>query len=322
MNSMSPSNTSPATDFSVLTPNELLSQLEQEGDRASLALMEACVTHGEAMVEALAAKIDADDTWVDCDEDSWWLPFHAALILGRIASESAGLLLLHLIRKIEIQGEEDIQDWLAGDWAALFENKPLSVFAPIRDIVLDTSLDWYVRCQGLDVMLDLGLRQGAEALDAEIDWVARLATNASDDWQFRILAASSLLDFPRLRNRSMLDSMAAEESRRGAAAGKLAGAFDLDDVRSVFARDVDEPDWRRRNSPWDFYNPDAITARQERWLADAENAEPLQDYWNLSLPHVRTEPKIGRNDPCPCGSGKKFKKCCLDPSSQSAHRPE
>ena len=21
--------------------------------------------------------------------------------------------------------------------------------------------------------------------------------------------------------------------------------------------------------------------------------------------------KIGRNDPCPCGSGKKYKKCCL-----------
>jgi SEC-C motif-containing protein len=24
----------------------------------------------------------------------------------------------------------------------------------------------------------------------------------------------------------------------------------------------------------------------------------------------RTEPKVGRNDVCPCGSGKKFKKCC------------
>ncbi len=24
----------------------------------------------------------------------------------------------------------------------------------------------------------------------------------------------------------------------------------------------------------------------------------------------RTTPKIGRNDPCPCGSGKKFKQCC------------
>jgi SEC-C motif-containing protein len=24
----------------------------------------------------------------------------------------------------------------------------------------------------------------------------------------------------------------------------------------------------------------------------------------------RENPKIGRNDPCPCGSGKKYKKCC------------
>jgi preprotein translocase subunit SecA len=25
---------------------------------------------------------------------------------------------------------------------------------------------------------------------------------------------------------------------------------------------------------------------------------------------VRTGPKVGRNDPCPCGSGKKYKHCC------------
>lgn len=27
---------------------------------------------------------------------------------------------------------------------------------------------------------------------------------------------------------------------------------------------------------------------------------------------VRVDVKIGRNDPCPCGSGKKYKKCCLN----------
>ncbi len=27
-------------------------------------------------------------------------------------------------------------------------------------------------------------------------------------------------------------------------------------------------------------------------------------------PKRRVEPKVGRNDPCPCGSGKKYKKCC------------
>ncbi len=29
-------------------------------------------------------------------------------------------------------------------------------------------------------------------------------------------------------------------------------------------------------------------------------------------PITRSEPKIGRNDPCPCGSGRKYKKCCLN----------
>jgi uncharacterized protein YecA (UPF0149 family) len=28
-------------------------------------------------------------------------------------------------------------------------------------------------------------------------------------------------------------------------------------------------------------------------------------------PLVRAVPKVGRNDPCPCGSGKKHKKCCM-----------
>jgi len=30
----------------------------------------------------------------------------------------------------------------------------------------------------------------------------------------------------------------------------------------------------------------------------------------LNPPHLVKSEKIGRNDPCPCGSGKKYKKCC------------
>lgn len=29
----------------------------------------------------------------------------------------------------------------------------------------------------------------------------------------------------------------------------------------------------------------------------------------VKVPFMRAEPKLGRNDPCHCGSGKKFKKC-------------
>ncbi|MEX0829370.1 MAG: tetratricopeptide repeat protein [Nitrospirales bacterium] len=39
-------------------------------------------------------------------------------------------------------------------------------------------------------------------------------------------------------------------------------------------------------------------------------AEP-DDFDAFPMPYTRPDPKIGRNDPCPCGSGKKYKKCCL-----------
>jgi preprotein translocase subunit SecA len=34
---------------------------------------------------------------------------------------------------------------------------------------------------------------------------------------------------------------------------------------------------------------------------------------------VKSTPKIGRNEPCPCGSGKKYKHCCL---SSGKYEPE
>jgi uncharacterized protein len=49
------------------------------------------------------------------------------------------------------------------------------------------------------------------------------------------------------------------------------------------------------------------------------NVRDIHAYWlarrEKFIPDTRTvrhsEPRVGRNDPCPCGSGKKFKKCCL-----------
>lgn len=47
---------------------------------------------------------------------------------------------------------------------------------------------------------------------------------------------------------------------------------------------------------------------------------PWVEVATKNLPHrqqhelaIRGKSKLGRNDPCPCGSGKKFKKCCHTP---------
>jgi len=50
---------------------------------------------------------------------------------------------------------------------------------------------------------------------------------------------------------------------------------------------------------------------QEKAKFKKENGEWLYDEGNI-VPRtiVRSSPKVGRNDPCPCGSGKKYKHCC------------
>lgn len=48
-------------------------------------------------------------------------------------------------------------------------------------------------------------------------------------------------------------------------------------------------------------------------LGRLQKKHPNSSIWNTSnsTPVKRAEPKVGRNDPCPCGSGKKHKRCCM-----------
>lgn len=50
--------------------------------------------------------------------------------------------------------------------------------------------------------------------------------------------------------------------------------------------------------------------RLEQWdgvLSNEKRDEITKEY---KLSQIAVSLKIGRNDPCPCGSGKKYKKCC------------
>jgi uncharacterized protein len=92
-------------------------------------------------------------------------------------------------------------------------------------------------------------------------------------------------------------------------------------------------DWERRCADWEGLEADLLEV--DRLLAVLERSEGHDDpdaemtlaeridiiarvpdlLHDLSQdppvlePVRRTEPKIGRNDPCPCGSGRKYKKC-------------
>jgi SEC-C motif domain protein len=60
--------------------------------------------------------------------------------------------------------------------------------------------------------------------------------------------------------------------------------------------------FRNDNGRWYFVDGDAHVHEEGKSHEHHAPKEPQK-------PVVRAEPKLGRNDPCHCGSGKKFKKC-------------
>jgi preprotein translocase subunit SecA len=67
--------------------------------------------------------------------------------------------------------------------------------------------------------------------------------------------------------------------------------------------------------PWSSFHPEYS---EPEWLPEAQKPlppapgrppAPSPESYVAAQPFIR-EPKIGRNDPCPCGSDKKYKKCC------------
>ena len=59
---------------------------------------------------------------------------------------------------------------------------------------------------------------------------------------------------------------------------------------------------------------DMFAGKEEKSTNDYTDDEELEDYSKPAYvePFVRKKAKIGRNNPCPCGSGKKYKKCCMN----------
>lgn len=64
------------------------------------------------------------------------------------------------------------------------------------------------------------------------------------------------------------------------------------------------PELQKRHEQFADSLPDCVLAVQDYWLPQRRAAMTVR----------REQQKTGRNDPCPCGSGAKFKKCCGDSS--------
>lgn len=87
------------------------------------------------------------------------------------------------------------------------------------------------------------------------------------------------------------------------------GGVEMDSLLTPIRAFTAESDW----SAFALADKSEVEALRE---SIAPNVRAIHARWFAArsterLPFRRAGPSVGRNDPCPCGSGKKFKRCCL-----------
>jgi hypothetical protein len=278
-----------------LTPQALLALMTRNDDRVPRNVIDECARRGDEMADLLARVIH-DRRWNtgELEPGEWWLRLHAAMILGLMQGSRAGMLLAELMERIDDFEDEDLHDWLTGYWPALFRNKPDEAIEAVRALAEDRDVSWWVRVDAAHVVIAAAETQGADALDRALEWAAGLAFDDSEPPGLRGLLGNTLLDHARPQDRPQLEALADQQPHRDRIFGRT-------DIARVYAGERSEPLWHRMRDPWSFYTPERAAERQR--VLDEEE-EPIE-------PFVRSAPKVGRNDPCPCGSGRKYKKCCL-----------
>ena len=66
----------------------------------------------------------------------------------------------------------------------------------------------------------------------------------------------------------------------------------------------------QRQSSANITNASLDSSVMSAMNVEGENSAPKSNQTEKAKPVVNDGPKVGRNDPCPCGSGKKYKQCC------------
>ncbi len=299
--------------------DDLLHLLRILDDDLPYEVVLECIQRKAPMVAILNQYLADDKRWDEAQDyggDCFWTRLHAIMILGGIPGEMAGQGLIAALYRMSDQGDDLLWEWLAGYWPALFRNKPEATQQRLHAIAEDGRLHWYPRHHAVDCVLAHATSKSPEALEQALDWLANLIAAEDEDEEFCYMAGCTLLDFALERHRPLLEKLADQQENLG-----MGAIFVRSDVNRSFNKSKSTPEWERFDNPWEFYDPKKILERQQRWYSEgaaflACDEEDQDEVWQDHRPSIvdtftREQPKVGRNDPCPCGSGKKYKKCCL-----------
>jgi hypothetical protein len=309
---------------------EILAELDRNHPQVPRMALEEAVTHREEIIPRLLAVLEevAKDPAPFLDDQNRNIHVYAMYLLAQIQESQAYPL---LVKIFSAPGEVPFE--LAGD--VVTQDLP-SILASVSDgdtsgmmeLVENEKANEWVRCAALDGLVTL-VACGKRSREEVMAYFHRL---------FHILERKPSAVWDGLANAcaDLCPREVANDIRQAYEEGLVdPGSIGWDEVEEAINMDPDAAlKYARRRNQLITDTADAVAwwgcfhggnaGAEEGAVAGIEAEDDLAFFeddpdslfsrlrtdMDFPQPYRRTEPKVGRNDPCPCGSGKKYKKCC------------
>ncbi len=284
----------------------IVQELEYNTGKFPLNAIRSAIEQREVMIPVLLSALqEAADAPADLDRQPGpMLHMYAMYLLAQFREQAAYPL---LVKFFSTPGEISLDvtgDLVTEDLARILASVCNDDLQPIKQMIEDPAVNEYVRSACLKTFVVLvandklsrepvvdyfrSLFQGKLHREPDFIWSALVGRSCD------LYPEELLHDIEQAYDDGLVDlwTIRIEDVQRALAKDKKVA---LDAFRQHQGRLIEN------------------TVSEMRWWAcftQDTNSSALECSTSTGQPHVKRI-KVGRNDPCPCGSGKKYKKCCL-----------
>ena len=298
---------------------EILHQLERATGKFPRAAVEAAVACREEIIpEFLRILQDVVDRAAQLDaEGDYMAHLYAMFLLAQFREPRAYPL---VVRLALLPG--DLQYSLCGDFITSDLGQVLASvcggeLGGIQSVIENEDADEWARGAALSSLVTL-VAAGQKTREEIVTYFARLlrgklARKWSHVWDELVSCSSEIYpqelidDIERAYKERLVDPIyiGFDDVQRDLTMGKDLVLARLADNphRHLVADTIQEMGW------WACFRDQRPSRVKDAAQASAKS-KPTALVTEAFAPIKKTKPKIGRNEPCTCGSGKKYKKCC------------
>lgn len=294
---------------------DLIDLLFKEEDRVAELHLKELIGRGEEAAAPLREILINEDLWYEGREGDHWIPVHAIVILSAMRDEKAFPAVIEMVPHAYFSNHEGVIQVLPAalaEYGARAVEPYMNWIREYRGAYRDNSDFSTSRRDFSGALVRIALGEDA-ARSRVTDFICDMfADPAEDDSLFLSLSAAYPVALEKDRGLQALQLAHQRGAINEAVTGRFSELVDL--LADPNSEAYDEIEY----GLFDFYHPASLAERRRQ----REEKEEEKLYWDLTEKAVPagyqvTEEgvihnlqKVGRNDPCPCGSGRKYKKCC------------